>query len=86
MKFKNFVEKNKGTKPLTVRKTLIKNTNSQNTENENLNITKDNKPYTRITINKSLLWKEQDKKTEKTILSQNNQQLDIKNQKKKILN
>ena len=58
MKIKNLNDKSKGSKLLTVRKTLIKNTNS-NPENQNIN--KDNKSYTKITINKSLLWKEQDR-------------------------
>ena len=58
MKIKNLNDKSKGAKFLTVRKTLVKNTNS-NPENQNIN--KDNKSYTKITINKSLLWKEQDR-------------------------
>ena len=58
MKIKSLNDKSKGSKLLTVRKTLIKNTNS-NPENQNIN--KDNKSYTKITINKSLLWKEQDR-------------------------
>ena len=58
MKIKNLNDKSKGTKLLTVRKTLVKNTNS-NLENQVIN--KENKSYTKITINTSLLWKEQDK-------------------------
>ena len=65
MKIKNLNDKSKGTKLLTVRKTLVKNTNS-NLENQVIN--KENKSYTKITINKSLLWKEQEKtKSEKYI-------------------
>ena len=54
MKIKNS-EKSKVSKPLTVRKTLIKTTT---TNSENQNINKDNNIRTKITINKTLLWKE----------------------------
>ena len=64
MKIKNS-EKSKVSKPLTVRKTLIKTTT---TNSENQNINKDNNIRTKITINKTLLWKEQEKtKSEKYI-------------------
>ena len=58
MKLKN-LEKSKLNKPLTIRKTLTKNS-TQTSLNQNISIGNNN-PQTKITINKRLLWKEQDK-------------------------
>ena len=67
MKLK-FYEKGKvSIKPLTVRKTLIKSiTNNSELPTQSNNI---NNPKTKITINKTLLWKDQDRsKTERNSL------------------
>ena len=67
-------------KSLTVRKTLIK-TSTQPLLNQNISIGNNN-PRTKITINKTLLWKEQDKiKKEKL----QKQKIEFKKPKKEIV-
>ena len=82
MKLK-FYEKGKvSIKPLTVRKTLIKSiTNNSELPTQSNNI---NNPKTKITINKTLLWKDQDRsKTERNSLPLASKiKQDIKKQKK----
>ena len=82
MKLK-FYEKGKvSIKPLTVRKTLIKSiTNNSELPTQSNNT---NNPKTKITINKTLLWKDQDRsKTERNSLPFTSKiKQEIKKQKK----
>ena len=68
MKLKYFEkEKASSIKPLTVKKTLVKSitNNSGLSNNHSNNINNTINPKTKITINKTLLWKEQERtKTE----------------------
>ena len=79
MKLKK-LEKSKQNKPLIVRKTLTK-TSTQPLLNQNISLGNNN-PRTKITINKTLLWKEQDKiKKEKLV----KQKIEYKKPKKEIV-